>query len=166
MVRVKIKHSITLIATFLFLSISGIGYCDNGLSYNDTVNSIKKLLPDISSDVRKESYGYINFNQCILDYNVRGTFPAGTPYNIKYSNIDFSSFNHEASKVGDASNDNSNFIILNFNNSISYKTASEAFPVHSIVIDAATYEQAQTIYKLFEHLGDLCGSEKSLLQVK
>ena len=124
--RDKIKNSITFIATFLFLSISGIGYCDSGLSYNDTVSLIMKILPDISSDVRKESYGYIKFNGCILDYNVMGTFPSGTPYNIKYNNVDFSSLNYEVSKVGDAYKSQSNFIILNFNNNINYKTASDA----------------------------------------
>ena len=161
--RNKIKHCITLIATFLFLSICGTGYCDNGLSYNDTVKLIKELMPNISSNIRKESYGYINFHECILDYNVSGTFPVGTPYDIKYSNIDFSSFNHEVSKVNDSKNDPSNFIIVNFNNSINYVTASNDFPVHTIVIDAASYGQAQTLFKLFKHLGELCSVGKSQL---
>jgi hypothetical protein len=158
--NVKIKNCITVIVTIVFLSISGTGYCDSGLTYYDTVNLIKKLLPDISSDARKESYGYITFSDCTLDYNVSGTFPTGALYNIKYSNIDFSSLNYQVSKVGF---DNSHFIILNFNNSFNYRMASDELTVRTVVIDAASNEQAQTLFTAFLHLGELCGAGKSTL---
>jgi len=152
-----VKKIIPIMAAIFCLSMNGIGYCDNGLSYNDTVDLIKKSLPGISSEVRKESYGYIRFDNCILDYNVSGTYPVGTLYNIAYSNIDFSSLNYQVSKVGV---DSSHFIILNFNEPFNYKTESDERTVHTVVIDAASYEQAQTVFKAFFHLGELCGAER------
>ena len=152
------KKILPVIATVMLLSMNGIGHCDSGLAYNDTVDLIKKILPGISSEVRKESYGSLRFNKCILDYSVSGTFPVGTLYNIAYSNIDFSSLNYNVSKVGV---DSSHFIILNFNAPFNYKTQSDERTVSTVVIDAASYEQAQTLFKAFLHLGELCGAERS-----
>jgi len=152
------KKILPVIATVMLLSMGGIGHCDSGLAYNDTVELIKKMLPGISSEVRKESYGSLRFDKCILDYSVSGTFPVGTLYNIAYSNIDFSSLNYNVSKVGV---DSSHFIILNFNAPFNYKTQSDERTVSTVVIDAASYEQAQTLFKAFLHLGELCGAERS-----
>ena len=152
------KKILPVIATVMLLSIGGVGYCDSGLPYNDTVDLIKKMLPGISSEVRKESYGSLRFDKCILDYNVSGTFPVGTLYNITYSNIDFSSLNYNVSKIGV---DSSHYIIVNFNKSFRYKTESDERTVSTVVIDAASYEQAQTLFKAFLHLGELCGAERS-----
>jgi hypothetical protein len=116
---------------------------------------IKELLPVISSNVRKEVYSFVRFNKCVLDYNVSGTYPVGTPYDINYSNIDFSSLNFQGSKVGV---DSSYFIVLDFNNPFHYKTVSYERTVRTVVIDAASYELAQTLFKAFLHLGELCGA--------
>ena len=142
------------------LTTNGIGYCDNGLQYNDTVKLIKNLLPGITSDVRKEIYGYIRFDDCILDYNVSGYYPIGTQYDISYRDIDFSSLNYQQSKVGV---DSSHFIILSFNKPFNHKTYSNERTVSTVVIDTASNERAQTLFKLFLHLGELCGAPKSPL---
>ena len=129
------KIIITIAATIFFLSSNGSGYCNSGLTYNDTVALIKQLLPGISSDVRKESYGFIRFNGCILDYNVSGFYPVGTPYNITFSNIDFSSLDYQKSKTGV---DSSHFVLLVFNNSFDYKTDSIDRKVSTVVIHSET----------------------------
>jgi hypothetical protein len=134
------------------------GCCVPSSPYNDTVKMIKELLPVISSNIRKENYSFIKFNKCTLSYNVTGTYPIGTPYDINYSNIDFSSLNYQGSKVG---GDSSYFIMLDFNNPVNYKTYSNEQKVHVILIDAANYELAQTLFKAFSHLGELCGAGKS-----
>jgi len=152
------KKMIPIMATIFFLAMNGIGSCDSGLPYNETVDLIKKLLPGISSEVRKESYGSIRFDKCILDYTVSGTFPVGTPYTISYRNIDFSRLNYHVSKTGV---DSSHYIILNFNELFNYKTESDERTVSTVVIDAASYEQAQTAFKAFLHLGELCGAGKN-----
>ena len=134
------------------------GCCVPSSPYNDTVKLIKELLSGSSSDVRKESYSYIRFSECILDYKVSGTYPIGTRYDIKFSDIDFTSLNYQGSKVGA---DYSNFIVLNFNNPINYKTFSKELTVHTVVMDAAGYEQAQALFKAFLQLGEICGVVKS-----
>jgi hypothetical protein len=156
--HVKATNIMTIIATIFLLAITATGYCDSGLPYNDTVNLIKNLLPGVSSDVRKESYGYIRFNKCILDYNVSGFYPVGTPYTITFSNIDFSSLNYQGSKTGV---DSSHFIKLIFNTPVNYKTDSIEQTVSAVVIDAASNEQAQTLFKAFLRLGELCGAKTS-----
>jgi len=136
------------------------GCCVSSSPYNNTVKLIKELLPGISSNVRKEVYSFVRFDKCLLDYNVSGTYPVGTPYDINYSNIDFSSLNFQGSKIGV---DSSYFIILDFNNPFNYKTVSSERTVRTVVIDAASYEQAQTLFKAFLRLGELCGAGKSPL---
>jgi hypothetical protein len=136
------------------------GCCVPSSPYNDTVKLIKELLSGSSSAVRKESYSYIRFSECILDYKVSGTYPIGTPYEIKFSDIDFTSLNYQGSKVG---KDYSDYIVLNFNNPANYKTFSDELTVHTIVMDAASNEQAQALFKAFLHLGEICGVGKSTL---
>jgi len=157
---VKSINILTIAATLFFLSFNGIGHCDSGLPYTDTVNLIKTLLSGISSDVRQESYGYIRFDECILDYNVSGYYPIGTPYDISFRHIDFSSLNYQKSKTGA---DSSHFVILIFNKPFNYKSTSKDMTASTAVIDAASYQQAQTLFKAFLHLGELCGAGKSPL---
>jgi len=139
------------------------GCCVSSSPYDDTVKLIKELLPVISSNVRKESYSFVRFNKCILNYDVSGTYPVGTPYDIKYSNIDFSSLNYQGSKVGA---DSSYFILLNFNNPINYKTDSYEHKVNTILIDAVNNELAQKLFKTFLHFGELCGADKKSIADK
>jgi hypothetical protein len=138
--------------------VSGTGHCSSERTYTATVEFIKDLLPGISSDVRNESYGYIRFNKCTLDYTVSGTYPVGTPYNIAFSNIDFSTLDYRTSKTGA---DSSHYIILNFTRPFGQKHYSDERTVSTVVIDAASHEQAQTLFKAFLHLGELCGAGKS-----
>jgi hypothetical protein len=154
---VKYKNIIPIIATILFLLLNGIAYCDNELSYDETVNLIKDTMANSTSDARKESYGYIRFNKCNLDYNVFGTYPVGDLYNIKSSNIDFSSLNYQLSKTG---HDYTAFIILNFNNNIQSKDDFKDLTIRTVVINVSTDEKAQILFKAFLHLGELCGAPK------
>jgi hypothetical protein len=142
----------------LFLFINGNAYCDKGLSYDDTVYLIKKTMANSTSDYRKESYGYIRFNKCSLDYNVSGTYPVGDLYNIKFSNIDLTSLNYQESKVG---HDYTYFIILNFNNYFKYHDNIKEIPIRTVVVNVSTEEKAHMLFKAFLHLGELCGAQKS-----
>jgi hypothetical protein len=154
--HVNNKNFMQIIAFILFLSISGIAYCGNDLSYDGTVNLIKDTMASSTSDYRKESYGYIRFNNCSLDFNVFGTYPVGDLYNIKFSNIDFSSLNYQVSKID---HDYTAFIILNFNNSFQSKDDSKDLTIRTVVINVSTDDKAQILFKAFLHLGELCGAQ-------
>jgi hypothetical protein len=110
-----------------------------------------------TSYARKENYGYIRFNKCSLDYNVMGTYPVGDLYNIKFSNIDFSSLNDRLSKTG---HDYTSFIILNFTNDIRLKDNTKELNIHTVVVNVSTDEKAQELFDAFLHLGKLCGAQK------
>jgi hypothetical protein len=110
---VAMKNILSVISAVLFLLVGGIACCESEPSYDDTVNVIRETMANSTSDYREESYGYIRFNQCSLDYIVSGRYPVGDLYTIKFSNIDFSSLNYQVSKAG---HDYTAFIILNFNN--------------------------------------------------
>jgi hypothetical protein len=152
---VVIKNTILFIAAVLLVSINGIAYCDAELSYEDAVDLVQETMANSTSDYRKESYGYIRFNKCILDYNVSGTYPVGDLYNIKFSNIDFSTLNYQASKVG---HDYTAFIILNFNKSFQAQDQFKDLTIRSVVINVYDDEKAQILFKTFLHLGELCGA--------
>ena len=153
----KVKYIISITAAVLFLSIIGNAHCDNELSYDDTVKLIKETMANSTSDYRKESYGYIRFDKCSLDYNVSGTYPAGDLYKMKFSNIDLSSLNYRSSKAG---HDYTAFIILNFNNSIQYSDEFKELKINTVVVNVSTDEKAQILFKAFLHLGELCGAPK------
>ena len=153
----KFKKIVSTIAAILSLSANGIACCDDGLSYEDTAKSINETMASSISAYRKENYGYIKLDKCRLDYNVSGTYPAGTLYNIKYSDIDFSSLNYQNSKTG---NDYTAFIILNFNNYLYYKANDNVIRIRTVVINVSDDESAQTLFKAFLHLGELCGAKK------
>jgi hypothetical protein len=144
-------------AAVSFLLISGSAYCDDELSYDDTVNLIKSTMAGSTSGYRKETYGYIRFNKCSLDYKVSGTYPVGDLYTIQFSNIDFSSLNPQVSKAG---HDYTAFIILNFTNSLQFKDDFKDLTIHTVVVNVSTDEKAQILYKAFLHLGELCGVPK------
>jgi hypothetical protein len=110
-----------------------------------------------TSDYRKESYGYIRFDKCSLDFNVLGTYPVGDLYNIKFNTIDFSSLNARVSKAG---HDYTAFIILNFNNSFQFKDQFRDLSIHTVVVNVSTDEKAQLLFNAFLHLGELCGAPK------
>ena len=137
-----------------------IAYCDSGPSYEETVKSIKDAMLSSTSDARKESYNYIRFDQCTFNYNVLGTYPVGDLYDIKFSNIDFSSLNNQASRTG---HDYTAFVILNFNQPFRSKGNFIDLTIRTLVVNVSTDEKAQLLLKAFSHLGDLCGARKDPL---
>lgn len=151
------KNTAKILLSVLLLFVNKTGYCESGMAYNETVDLIKNILPTISSNIRKENYNYIKFDGCLFNYSVSGVYPIGAPYTIKYSNIDFSSFNRHGSKTGA---DYSDFIILDFDAPFISKTDTNEMSCRTVVIDAASHEQAQTLFNAFLHLGELCRTGK------
>ena len=154
----RIKNIIAILATVSSLLISGIAYCDDDLSYDDTVDLIQKTMVGGASDVRMESYGYIRFDKCSMDYKVSGTYPSGGLYDIKFSNIDFSSLNSKESSVG---HDYTAFMMLNFKNAFQSRYDFKEISMHTAVINVSNDEKAQILFKSFLHLGELCRAQKS-----
>ena len=155
-----IKNMCSILAILSGLLTCVSAQCDDGLSYDDTVKLIKNTMVNSDSGIRQESYGYIRFDQCRMDYNVLGTYPAGELYDLKFSGIDFSSLNASASKVG---HDYTDFVILNFAKPLKRTDRSEDMTIHSVVINAAPDETTQLLFKAFLHLGELCSAPKSPL---
>ena len=147
------KNIITIVAFAFVLSLPTTCRSDYDLPYPDTVETIKNLMPAISSNVRKEVYGNIKFNNCILEYSVAGFYPVGTPYNKSYSNIDLASLNPENSKTGA---DSSDYILLYFNKPLDLLDGTLQRTTNVVVIDASSNERAQTLFEAFLHLGELC----------
>lgn len=148
------RGSITsLIITFIFLLVTRNACCMDELSYDDTVNFITETMANNTSDARKESYGYIKIDKCILDYNVMGTYPVGDLYDLKFSNIDFSSLDDQLSKTG---HDYTAFIILNFKNQFQFKGDSKELNIRTVVVNVSSDEKAQKLFDAFLHLGKLC----------
>jgi len=148
----------TIMAAVIILLNSAPVYCDGGPSYGDTVSLIKNLMAGKTSEARKESYNYVRFDQCRLEYNVLGTFPAGGLYDIKYSGLDFSTLNYGVSKAG---HDYTAFIILNFGSTLHAKDRDRDLTIRTVVVNVSDDENAQILYRAFLHLGELCGAPKS-----
>jgi hypothetical protein len=146
-----------IVAAILTLFMGGAAYCDSGPgpSYEDTITLISKTMATSTSGYREESYGYINFNKCNLDYNVSGKYPAGPGYNIKFSGIDFANLNSRDSKLG---HDYTAFVILNFNKSLEYSTGNNALKIRTVVVNLSDDESARVLFRAFLHLGALCGA--------
>ena len=159
-VKVKLKNIISMLATLSSLLVCGTARCDDGLSYDDTVKLIKNTMVDSNSGIRQESYGYIRFDNCRMDYNVLGIYPAGEFYDLKFSGIEFSSLNASVSKIG---HDYTDFVILSFAESLKRTDRSEDMMIRSVVINAGPDEKTQLLFKTFLHLGELCGAPKSPL---
>jgi hypothetical protein len=153
---VKLVNIIPAIVVILFLTKSCIAYGDNGLSYDATVNLIKKTMSGNTSVARQESYEYIKIDKCILDYKVFGTFPVGTPYEIKFSGIDFSSLNYQQSKIG---HDYTDFIILNFIKPALYRINGTDLPIHTVVVNTFDDKSKKILFDAFLHLGELCSAK-------
>jgi len=151
----KAVNIIPVLTAVLILASSWSAYAGNGRAYNETVALISKTMAEKTSAARKESYGPINIDRCILDYQVSGTYPGGTLYDIKFSDINFSSLNHDQSKTG---HDYTDFILLNFGTPARYRLDAADRSVHTIVINTADAESAKTLFQAFLHLGELCGA--------
>jgi hypothetical protein len=154
---VKIRHIILFLA--LLLSFKSIAYCESGPSYDDTVTLIKKTMASSTSDFRKESYTYIRFDKCVMNYNVLGTFPSGGLYDIKYRDIDFSGLNGQVSKTG---RDYTSFVVLNFSKDLHAKDDSNDLTIHTVVVNVSDDDSAHILFKAFLHLGELCGANRDL----
>jgi hypothetical protein len=150
------KRIVAVLIATLILSSSGTGSCESGLSYDATVTKIKGLMPSISSSIRREAYGYITFDNCLLGYSVSGFYPVGTPYRKIFSNIDLSSLDPKESKTGA---DMSSYVILYFNKPFDLVEDSVKRTSKTVVIDAADNGEAEALFRLFLHLGELCKGE-------
>jgi hypothetical protein len=155
--HVTARSFIPILTIFLSLSLSGNSYCYDGPSYEETVTAIKDTMTGSPSSARKESYGYIRFDKCLLDYKVSGTYPAGGLYDIKYSDVDFSTLNYQVSKVG---HDYTAFIILNFDGYFQSKGEPADLTIRTLVVNVSDDERAQLLFKAFLHLGELCAAPK------
>ena len=154
----KTKKIISVMAAITSLLIQGTAYCGDEPSYDDTVNLIQKTMAGSTSDARKESYAYIRFDKCNMEYRVLGTYPVGALYDIKFSNIDFSSLNTKMSNRG---HDYTAFIALNLNNYFKSKGDFKEMAIRTLVVNVSNDEKAQVLFKAFLHLGELCGAPKS-----
>ena len=153
----KIKIIASILTAMTLLLMGTTAYCDNGLSYDETVDVIKKTMIGSDSGIRKESYGYIRFDKCSMEYNVLGTYPVGELYNLKFSHIDFSSLNAAGCKTG---NDYTDFVILDFNTPLTRTDNGKDMMIRSIVINAAPDDKTELLFKTFLHLGELCRAPK------
>ena len=153
----KLKNVISMLVMLSLVTITGIAYGDNKLSYDETVSLIKETMVNGTSEARKESYDYIRFNECLMDYNVLGTYPSGGLYNLAFHNIDFSSLNYQASKVAV---DYTSFIILNFNKYLQSTDAMKVLNIRTVVINVSDDEKAMILFEAFSNLGKLCGAPK------
>jgi len=151
----RVNRTLFIVAV-LSLTMRCIACADDDLSYDDTVNLIGKTMAGNTSVARQESYGPIKIDKCILNYRVFGTFPVGTPYDIQFSGIDFSSLNRHQSKTG---HDYTAFIILNFTKPAIYRINATDTSIHSVVINTFDDKSAQILFKAVLHLGELCGAK-------
>ena len=149
----KTKNIALFVVTIVLLAIQSIAYCDSGLSYAETVRLIKTTMVDNPSDFRKESYGTVKLDKCSLEYSVAGTYPVGDLYNIKFSNIDFSSLDPQAATTG---NDYTPFIILGFNDYFTTRDGYQELKLRTLVVNLSSEEKAAVLFKAFLHLGELC----------
>jgi len=156
---VKTKSVLVVIVSVLLLCISVSCYGDSEQLYDETVNLIKETMASNTSVSRKESYKYINFDKCVLQYHVSGTYPVGDLYNITFSDIDFSGLNYKLSRTG---HDYTAFVILNFNKHIKFKDDFKELTVETVVINMFDDAAAQLLFKAFLRLGELCGASEIL----
>jgi hypothetical protein len=155
----KIRLAASLMATVL-LATSTIASSDSGPSYEDTVDLIKKTLVSGDSGIRRESYRYLRFDKCVMEYNVLGTYPVGEPYDLKFSGIDFSSLNASTSKIGQ---DYTDFVVLSFGNPVKRTDNSNDMMIHTVVFNAGPAEKTKALFNAFLHLGELCRTPKNPL---
>ena len=148
----KITAAISVI-TAILLAAAGCGHCDDNLSYRETIGLIKETMARSTSVFRNESYGEIRFNACKLSYNVTGVFPSGGLYDMKFSDIDFSSLNANGSKTG---SDYTPYLVLMFDKPFGYKEGSTDIGITALVVNVSGKNEARSLYRSFLHLGELC----------
>jgi hypothetical protein len=124
-------------------------------SYEEITETIAATMSRSLSVARKESYSSIKFDKCTFEYTVSGTYPVGDLYTIKFSGMDFTGFNLTNSKTG---YDYTSFIILNFDRPFIYKSGIKDIKVQTTVVNVANDDDAQTLFKAFSLLGELCGA--------
>jgi hypothetical protein len=156
----KNKITASILTAMALLVMGTTAYCDNGLSYDATVDVIKKTMIGSDSGIRKESYGYIRFDKCTMEYNVRGTYPVGELYDLKFSHIDFSSLNAAGCKIG---HDYTDFVILDFDTPLTRTDNSKDMMIRSVVFNASPEEKTESLFKALLHLGELCRAPKGPL---
>ncbi|GFE62897.1 hypothetical protein [Geobacter sp. AOG2] len=146
-----------LVVVVSFLAMGGIARAGDALSHDATVALIARTMAANTSVARQERYASIKIDACVMDYRVLGTFPVGTPYDIRFSGIDFASLNPRLSETG---HDYTAFVILNFTAPAIYRINGTDTPIHSVVINTFDDASATVLFKAFVHLGELCGAKK------
>ncbi|GFO55427.1 hypothetical protein GMSM_24340 [Geomonas sp. Red276] len=112
---------------------------------------IADLMGSNTSTFRNESYGYIEFDKCLMRYSVSGTV-VGNDYTYKYDNINFANLDLKESREGE---DYSPYIVLSFDSKIAM-TGTFNREVTTVVIGAANREGSKKLFGLFTKLGNLC----------
>lgn len=148
------KHFNVLFLGIFALSATAYG---SDASFDEVTKNIEGTMRGSLSSARMESYGPIKFDGCRFDYTVSGTYPSGGLYTIKFSDIDFTSFRLNNSKIG---HDYTYYIVLNFDTQFRYKSEIDDIKVRSTVINVADEEGARSLFKEFSRLGELCGAKK------
>ncbi|MCM0080545.1 hypothetical protein L4X63_02975 [Geomonas sp. Red32] len=120
-------------------------------SIDQLTREIVDLMGSNTSTFREESYGYIEFHNCVMRYSVSGTV-VGNEYTYKYDNIDFAKLDINDSREGE---DYSSFIVLSFNGKFPM-TGTFNREVSTVVIGAANREGSKKLFALFTKLGNLC----------
>lgn len=141
----KVKCIVPMLTTLFIVLNSCLAYCEQNISYQNTVDLIKKTMTSSTSVARQESYGYIRLENCIMDYNVSGTYPVGDTYNINYSSLNFSGLNQHLSKAG---HDYTSFITLNFDKQIESKSNNEILNIHTVVVNVSNDAKAAILFNL------------------
>jgi hypothetical protein len=154
----KLRNILSITAAVLVVSLNGSAYGLNEVAYNDAVRFIATTMAGATSDARKESYNYIRFDKCKMEYNVLGTYPVGELYDTKFSNIDFATLNPRMSRTG---HDYTAFIQLNFASPLRSKGNFNEMALSNLVVNVSSDEKAQLLFKAFLYLGELCGASQN-----
>lgn len=146
----KILLSVAVVAGLLG---HGGAWGETGASRSQVAEQISKLMGSSLSVARKESYHYIRFDDCSMNYNVLGTYPSGGLYDIKFSDLDFSALNPAESSSG---HDYTAFLVLNFSKPVRYRTDSDDLRIQTVVVNASDDDSAKLLFGYFLKLGELC----------
>jgi hypothetical protein len=153
---VKIGNFMMLCAVAVLVIISGVAHASEDTPYESITSAIKDKMEGGTTEVRKESYDYIKFDQCFMEYRVNGTYPSGMPYSVRFSDMNFSVLNLNNLR---ASDDYAAFVLLNFKDPAHYDNG-KVLPVHTVVVLTSNYERAKELVDLFRLFGELCGAKK------
>ncbi|MBJ6726705.1 hypothetical protein [Geomesophilobacter sediminis] len=149
-----LRRTIALsLVSLLSLSAVPLARAENTGSYPETVAAIERIMNCSKSPVRNDTYPYLRFQNCRLDYVVSGTYPVGTPYTLSFTGLDFSGLNPAESRTG---HDYTAFVLLYFGTPFTYRDDVQEIKVRSTVVNVANDKDAAALLKAFFRLGELC----------